>query len=367
MKAALHEPATPEELAEVVRSTPRLIPVGGGTKPRLVAVDDAFAHVSTARLSGIVEYEPSEFTFTARAGTPLREIVKELAERGQYLPFDPMLVRAGSTLGGAVASGLSGPGRFRFGGLRDFILGVQFVDGAGRLLRMGGKVVKNAAGFDLPKFFVGSAGRFGVFAEISFKVFPRPSTHRTLRLEAPDSAAKARLFTALASGRWEIDALDAPLAEPAVYARLGGPAEALDALAREIIGRWPGSTLTPGDADLLWQTVNEFGWAHAGGTLAKVALTPGALEKFAASLRSASDVRAWFSAGGNVGYVSLPAGAALPPIADPGAVLRGAGPLWLGPQARPTIMTAVKRALDPEGRFPDLDHTTAPTPIPAGR
>ena len=106
-------------------------------------------------LNGVLEYEPSEFTFTALAGTPVRDIAAILAERGQYLPFDPMLVGAGSTLGGTVASGLSGPGRFRFGGLRDFILGVRFVDGGGRLLRLGGKVVKNSAGFDVPKFFVG--------------------------------------------------------------------------------------------------------------------------------------------------------------------------------------------------------------------
>src|SRR6185369_15555126 len=128
--------------------------------------------------------EPSEFTFTARAGTPVRDVVAALAERGQYLPFDAPWLAAGSTLGGLVAGGVAGPGRFRFGGIRDFILGIRFVDGAGRLLRLGGKVVKNAAGFDLPKFFVGSLGRFGVLVEITFKVFPRPISKLTLRLEA---------------------------------------------------------------------------------------------------------------------------------------------------------------------------------------
>src|SRR5207253_308179 len=147
----------------------------------------------TAGLRGITEYDPSEFTFTAGAGTPVREIVAALAERGQYLPFDPMLADAGATLGGTVAAGLSGPGRFRFGGLRDFILGVQFVDGEGRVLRMGGKVVKNAAGFDLPKFFVGSVGRFGILTELTFKVFPRPVATRTLRLDAKDGAAKGQI------------------------------------------------------------------------------------------------------------------------------------------------------------------------------
>src|SRR3954469_7476851 len=141
-------PATAAELAEAVRSAPRVIVHGAGTKPRLAKVADDFVRISTTRLRGIVEYEPSEFTFTALAGTPLKEIIAALAERGQYLPFDPVLADTGATLGGTVASGLSGPGRWRFGGLRDFILGIQFADGEGRLLRMGGKVVKNAAGFD---------------------------------------------------------------------------------------------------------------------------------------------------------------------------------------------------------------------------
>src|SRR4051812_30769686 len=150
-------PATPEELSEAVRSMPQVLTVGAGTKPRLSAVG-AVPKLSTQKLSGIVEYEPDEFTFTALAGTPVREIAASLAERGQYLPFDPMLLDSGATLGGTVAAGFSGPGRFRYGGLRDFILGVRFVDGMGRLLRLGGKVVKNAAGFDVPKFMVGSLG-----------------------------------------------------------------------------------------------------------------------------------------------------------------------------------------------------------------
>src|SRR5882724_10484249 len=204
-------PESFEELADAVRSTPRLIAVGAGTKPRLSNVDAV--KLSTARLRGISEYDPSEFTFTAAAGTPVREIAAALAERGQYLPFDPMFAEAGATLGGTVAAGVSGPARFRFGGLRDFILGVRFVDGEGRLLRLGGKVVKNAAGFDLPKFFVGSLGRFGALAEITFKVFPRAATTRTLRLEAKSAAAMTEIFSTAGSARWELDALDASPAD----------------------------------------------------------------------------------------------------------------------------------------------------------
>lgn len=351
----MNSPATPEELAEAIRATPRVVVVGAGTKPRLAQVGDTFTRISTAKLRGIVDYEPSEFTFTALAGTPLKTIVAALAERGQYLPFDAVLAQAGATLGGTVAAGLSGPGRFRFGGLRDFILGVQFVDGAGRLLRGGGKVVKNAAGFDLPKFFVGSVGRFGALAEITFKVFPRPLQRRTLRLEAPDFAAKVKLLTALASGRWEVDALDAPLEEGAVFARLGGPQASLDALTAEILGRWPGAAITSGEADYLWQTVAEFRWAHTGGTLVKVALTPAQVEAFAARVRSVAGARAWISAGGNVGFLSLPTGTALPEISWPAVTMRGEAPLWPGPRPRFDVMRAVKAALDAENRFPNLD------------
>src|SRR5688500_4297375 len=246
-------PSSVAELVDAVRSSRRMIAIGAGTKPRLSQVPEEFSRISTRMLRGIIDYEPSEFTFTAMAGTPVKAMAADLSQSGQYLPFDPLLADAGATLGGTVAAGLSGPGRFRFGGLRDFILGVRFVDGAGRLLRLGGRVVKNAAGFDVPKFFVGSAGRFGVLAEITFKVFPRPPATRTLRLEAKDIATKAKILTLAANTRWELDALDAALEETAVFARLAGPPEALDALTAEILARWPGTALTTGDANYFWQ------------------------------------------------------------------------------------------------------------------
>jgi glycolate oxidase FAD binding subunit len=356
-------PATLAELADAVRSAPRVVVTGAGTKPRLSRAPADAVRVSTRNLSGIVEYEPDEFTFTARAGTPVREIAAALAERGQYLPFDPVLGREGATLGGTVASGLSGPGRFRFGGVRDFILGVRFVDGGGRLLRMGGKVVKNAAGFDLPKFFVGSAGRFGVLAEITFKVFPRPAATRTLRIEAKDFAAKRHLLNEAGRARWEVDALDAAVEEGAVFARLAGPPVALDALAAEILARWPGMVLTAGDAEFFWQAIREFGWAHSGGTLVKVVLTPAQVPEFGAAVQALPGARGWISAGGNVAYLSLPPRASGSAAIDapvlrlawPAMTLRGDAPLWPGTQARFGIMQAVKAALDPNNRFPGLD------------
>ncbi len=348
-------PTSVTELADAVRAAPRVVVIGAGTKPRLAPAGGDAVRISTAQLTGIVEYEPSEFTFTARAGTPLREIAAVLAERGQYLPFDPMLAEAGATLGGTVAAGLSGPGRWRFGGLRDFILGVRFVDGGGRLLRLGGKVVKNAAGFDLPKFLVGSAGCFGALAELSFKVFPRPAATRTLRLEAKDAADQARTLTTAAGTRWELDALDAAVEENAVYARLGGPPAALEPIAAEALGRFPGRALTDGEAAALWRSAAEFGWAHPGGALAKFALTPLQVPEFRAWLGTTAGARGWVSGGGHVGYVSLPPGAAPVDAPWPGVALRGDGPRWLGPRRESAIARAVKAALDPQGRYPVLE------------
>lgn len=310
-------PATLTELRDAVLSAPRVIAVGAETKPRLSAVEAV--KISMRSLSGITEYEPSEFTFTALAGTPVREIIAALDAKGQYLPFDPMLVDAGSTIGGVVASGLSGPGRFRYGGVRDFILGVRFVDGMGRLLRLGGKVVKNAAGFDVPKFLVGSLGRFGVIGEVTFKVFPKPES--TLTLQLPFSAEK---MTKLGNSRFEVGALDVPPGGETMLVRLAGPAKALEALAKEIGGEIIDNAV--------WREIRETPWNF------KTDLTLDQIADFKT---------AQVSCGGNVAFSITP-----PPR---GLTLRGDSPLWIGGRPRFAIEAAVKQALDPQNRFPTLD------------
>jgi glycolate oxidase FAD binding subunit len=356
----MNAPATPEELAEAVRDMPRALAVGAGTKPRLSTVD--VPKVSTARLTGIVEYEPDEFTFTALAGTPLREIAAALAERGQYLPFDPMLVAAGATLGGTIAAGLSGPGRFRYGGLRDFILGVRFVDGMGRLLRMGGKVVKNAAGFDLPKFFVGSLGRFGVLAEATFKVFPRAAGTLTIAPPATSIESAAELLTRVANSRWEAEALDIMPGTNIVMLRLSGPESSLHEIAREINATLGEVTLPQEDAEFVWKSFREFQWVSPHDSLVKVALTPAKVAAVSHALSALGVTRIHFSAGGNVAFVALPAnlrmeslGSVLKQLDLLGLTLRGDAPLWIGERRRLSIEDRVKHALDPQGRFPSLD------------
>jgi glycolate oxidase FAD binding subunit len=360
-------PSSITELVEAVRSASCVLPTGGQTKPALVAGQGT--RISTTQLRGITEYDPSEFTFSALAGTPLKEIVAALNDKGQYLPFDPLLVEAGSTLGGAVASGLSGPGRVRFGGIRDFILGVKFVDGSGRLLKMGGKVVKNAAGFDLPKFFVGSMGKFGVLGELTFKVFPKPASRITLRLPVQDVTSACKMITAIGNARWEAEAMDLVekveegrgVVERSVCVRLGGPASALDALAREVLARWPGGKMTPDEAERMWSELCEFGWTYRGGALVKVATTPAVLPGLYDRLAAIEGIRCWTSGGGNVTFVSLPGadsgqvGTILKGLNLAGLVLRGDNPVLLGLKNEAPVSERVKRALDPTDKFPGLE------------
>ncbi|MEO8351187.1 MAG: FAD-binding protein [Chthoniobacteraceae bacterium] len=341
-------PRTLAELSDAVRAAPRVLAVGARTKPRLSQTDDGVVLVDMRGLSGIIEYDPSEFTFTALAGTPLSEVAAALAEHGQYLPFDPPLAKAGATLGGTVAAGLSGPGRFRYGGLRDFIIGVQFVDGTGRVLRMGGKVVKNAAGFDLPKFFVGSLGRFGVLAELTFKVFPCPSATRTLKLPVTSISAAQLVMIAAARARWELDALDYASAGNAVFMRLRAPAPALEALIVEILSRWPGESLGDETAAAFWSRVSEFSWAESFPVLAKLIVTP-------ARLAELDGLCAHVSAGGNVAFVAAESAERIAVAGARGLFLRGENaPLWLGPSPDDPTLRRVKCALDPEKKFPDL-------------
>ena len=159
----LFEPTSIAEIQQALTSLEHLHVAGGGTKPAL----SGGANLSTRALAGVLEYEPSEYTMTALAGTPLREIADRLHENKQFMPFDPPLLAAGATLGGTVASGGSGSGRVRYGGLRDFLLGVRIVTGGGRVVFGGGKVVKNAAGFDIPKLMVGGLGTMAVLVEFA--------------------------------------------------------------------------------------------------------------------------------------------------------------------------------------------------------
>ena len=210
-----------DDIRSALLASPRVKPVGGGTKPALGGAADGGTALPLKDYTGIVEYLPDEFTITARAGTPLAEIGAALARNGQYLPFDPPLVEAGATLGGTIAAGANGPGRLRYGGLRDFILGTVFLAGDGRLIHGGGKVVKNAAGFDFPKLLVGSAGRLGVILEATFKVFPRPRSWAVVQVPMGSVGEAVKAIGSLNRLAVDFDALELT-SDGTLHARIGG-------------------------------------------------------------------------------------------------------------------------------------------------
>ncbi|WP_211472230.1 glycolate oxidase subunit GlcE [Collimonas humicola] len=130
--------------------------------------------LDTRGYSGVIDYEPTELVITARCGTPLAEIEALLARHQQMLAFEPPHFGSGATLGGMVASGLSGPSRQAVGALRDFVLGTVLMDGKGEVLHFGGQVMKNVAGYDVSRLLAGSLGTLGLILEASVKVLPRP-------------------------------------------------------------------------------------------------------------------------------------------------------------------------------------------------
>jgi glycolate oxidase FAD binding subunit len=186
------KPRDEKELAEAVHAAQGpLCVIGGGTR-RMAGPGE---ELCTGGLSGITLYEPGALTLVAQAGTPLADIEAALQAENQRLAFEPMdhrplLGTSGTpTIGGVFAGNVSGPRRLVAGAARDFLLGVRFVDGRGRVIKNGGRVMKNVTGYDLVKLMAGSCGTLGVLSEVSLKVLPRPETQATLTLRRLDGGA----------------------------------------------------------------------------------------------------------------------------------------------------------------------------------
>ncbi len=196
-------PATEAELAEIIAQakTPFEI-IGGGTR-QIGRVEGTPLH--TGGLSGISLYEPEALTLVAQAGTPLAEIEALLADNNQRLPFEPYDLRAlqgttgTPTIGGVVATNASGPRRISAGACRDSLIGVRFVDGLGRIIKNGGRVMKNVTGYDLVKLLAGSHGTLGVLTEVSFKLLPAPQATATVLVGEGEATSATTMAKAMAS------------------------------------------------------------------------------------------------------------------------------------------------------------------------
>lgn len=376
-----------DQVQQLVRETDSLLVVGNRTKPALSTVDATTRLISTRSLAGIIQYEPSEFTFTAFAGTTLAEIESVLAEKNQYLPFDPMLVNRQATIAGTLAAGMSGPGRHRFGGIRDFILGAQFVAGDGQLINSGGKVVKNAAGFDIPKLLVGSCGRLGAITALTFKVFPRPVQLHTYHIACTDHMSAAATIATLARGRWELDAIDYQAENRTIWIRIGGDAPICNSIAADIgnvIGQASGdqgSSARTADAPEVvsidadqavaeWRQFNDLRFFAGNGSdnennhgVAKIPTTLCTMQRLAKSCDDHPDqLRLHSSVAGSISWLAFHENQCIDSLLNEidltGLVLRRpndeSGSCVVGDRSVDPIESAVKDAMDPPGRFPSF-------------
>ncbi|MGH7322327.1 MAG: FAD-binding oxidoreductase, partial [Candidatus Rokuibacteriota bacterium] len=175
-------PATAEETARVVAAAASadvaVIPWGGGTQMGLGAPPrDGAVTIVTRRLARVVEHEPGDLTATVEAGLTMDALQQALGTKGQWLSLDPPFPSR-ATLGGVLATNASGPRRYLYGTARDLVIGIRVVNPAGALVRAGGKVVKNVAGYDLAKLYIGSLGTLGLIVDATLKLRPRPEADR---------------------------------------------------------------------------------------------------------------------------------------------------------------------------------------------
>jgi glycolate oxidase FAD binding subunit len=202
-----------------------MIPVGGGTKLHLGnLVRTTPLAIRTDGLQGILEYEPDNMTVSVAAGTSLQELQTALTAHRQFLPLDPPDPEL-STVGGVVACNSSGPIRFRYGTVRDLLIGVRIVHADGTATKAGGKLVKNVTGYDMCKLYTGSLGTLGILTELTFKVQPQPEAVATALLGYPSIGAALEATQVFLKADLVPDAMEAW--NDAAFRRLGvGPAAA---------------------------------------------------------------------------------------------------------------------------------------------
>jgi glycolate oxidase FAD binding subunit len=223
--------------------------------------------LDTRSHSGITSYEPSELVVTARGGTPLAELEAALAEKGQCLAFEPPRFAGadgslGGTVGGMVAAGLSGPARASVGGVRDYVLGAQLINGRAEHLTFGGQVMKNVAGYDVSRLMVGALGTLGVLTEVSLKVLPVAPSEATLVFEVDQANALTQLHTwgaqplPLNASCWVHDTT-APNAPELLFVRLRGAAAAVESACQKMLQDLPGVRMDQHQASADWNACRD--------------------------------------------------------------------------------------------------------------
>jgi glycolate oxidase FAD binding subunit len=351
----------------------RLRLVGRGTwldAGRPVAAD---ASLPLERLTGVVDYVPGDLTLTARAATPLAEIARVTAAERQLLALDPLGTPDGS-LGATVATASAGPLAHAFGTPRDNVLGLTFVDGTGAVVRAGGRVVKNVAGFDLVRLLTGAWGTLGAITEVTVRLRPAPEIDATVAAPVPNGSALAPFLAQLRAAplaAWALEMVNGPLAErlglvarPLLLARLAGN-EPLVRAQRRTLAELAGVDDVADLPSDLWRRLRDAEPAVA--SVARVSARPTRLAELCAQLFSSAAAAVGLLAHASVdrgvvrfvlpgdtgfGLPRFDAGDARPTVVVerlPGAVWRDHGAHLAPPRAPDRLTLGVRHAFDPNG------------------
>ena len=274
-------PMSEDDLSDLVRDAPGALRIrGGGT--RGVGNPVRGEVLETDGLTGITLYEPGALTLVAKAGTPLAEVEAALAQENQRLAFEPMDMRAllgaegAPSVGGMVAANASGPRRVQAGACRDSLIGVRFVDGAGRIVKNGGRVMKNVTGYDLVKLMAGSWGTLGVLTECSFKLLPVPETEATLLSGPLEPEVAVALMSQALGTPFEVNGA-ARSEDGRVALRIEGFAKQVayrrTALIAALEGTW--DTVDAEESRAHWQAVRDVtGFAGREGDVWRISVRP---------------------------------------------------------------------------------------------
>lgn len=358
-------PTTPKEVRDAVLDTPgRLAVVGAGTAygwaGRPAPTDTT---LDLSGLSGVIHHNPGDMTVSVHAGTPLRDLAATIGEHGQRLAFDAGRVGRGATVGGLVATADAGPSALVYGGMRDLVIGTTTVLADGAMVRSGGHVIKNVAGYDMAKLLHGSYGTLGVLVEVVLRLHPIPKATATVAVECPLDVAAGHAAR-LAESPLEPIACEWISGDPArLLVRLEGGETTLPDRVGRLVELLGGSAY---EADAgVWDehtaltSGRPVDGRHAGpGAVLRIGTMPGRLPSLLGEL-PATAVTAGLLTG--VATVTVP-GASVAEAHDAVAAVNGTSalrdrpdeleaPAWGPAPSGLPVLKAIKNQLDADGRL----------------
>lgn len=367
--AEVLKPSTEAELSQAIADAAAagrpLELVGMGTKRGLGRPMQTAAALDLSGFTGIELYEPEELILEAAAGTPLAEIEKAVAARGQMLAFEPP---GGGTIGGMVSCNLSGPRRIRAGAARDHVLGMRGVTGRADIFKAGARVMKNVTGYDMPKLLTGSHGTLAALTSVTIKVLPRPETEETLVLAGLDDETAIRAMSLALQSPCEVSgAAHLPGPSPLTLLRLEGIAPSV-AYRRgklaALLGEFGAAgTMPEKQSKKQWQAIGDVSPLAARPERCRwrISVAPSEAARVTARIAAGIDAHWFYDWGGGLVWLDVPAtddaGAAMVRgAAAPGhaTLIRAPDPVRLAvpvfqPQeaALAALSARIKQAFDP--------------------